>query len=129
MLSDDFFSPRWVGANLPVVAVSVALLKTFARPSLASDAEPLHRAHHRHRIPQITAAGRRNVAVGQLLRDVAIRHLPHLLQDNHLLTKLDYLERRAFGARVLACRPAGSVGVDPWPLTRKKSSPSQITAR
>jgi hypothetical protein len=49
--------------------------------------------------------------------------------DNWLLTKLDYLESWAFGARVLACGPAGSVGVDPWPLTRKSSSPSQITAR
>jgi hypothetical protein len=42
---------------------------------------------------------------------------------NQLLTKLDYLESWAFGARVLACGPAGSVGVDPWPLTRKSSSP------
>jgi hypothetical protein len=43
--------------------------------------------------------------------------------DNWLLTKLDYLEGWAFGARVLACGPAGSVGVDPWPLTPKSSSP------
>jgi hypothetical protein len=50
-------------------------------------------------------------------------------QNNHLLTKLDYQGSWAFGARVLACGPAGSVGVDPWPLTRKKSSPSPITAR
>jgi hypothetical protein len=33
--------------------------------------------------------------------------------DNQILTKLDYLESRAFGACVLACGPAGSVGVDP----------------
>jgi len=54
-----------------------------------------------------------------------------MTEPNHncLLTKLDYLESWAFGARVLACRPAGSVGVDPWPLTRKSSSPSQIMAR
>jgi hypothetical protein len=51
------------------------------------------------------------------------------LNDSDLLTKLDYLESWALGARVLACRPASSVGVDPWPLTPKKSSPSQITAR
>ena len=49
--------------------------------------------------------------------------------DNFLLTKLDYLGSWAFGACVLACGPAGSVGVDPWPLTPKSSSPSQITAR
>jgi hypothetical protein len=42
---------------------------------------------------------------------------------NQLLTKLDYLESRAFGARVLALRPAFGVGVDPWPLTLKSSSP------
>jgi hypothetical protein len=35
------------------------------------------------------------------------------LKDNHLLTKLDYLDSWAFGARALACGPAGSVGVDP----------------
>ena len=33
------------------------------------------------------------------------------------------LESWAFGARVLACGPAGNVGVDPWPLTPKSSSP------
>jgi hypothetical protein len=52
-----------------------------------------------------------------------------MTDDNQLLTKLDYLEGRAFGARVLACEPAGSVGVDPWPLTLKSSSLSKITAR
>ena len=36
--------------------------------------------------------------------------------DNWLLTKLDYLESWAFGACVLACGPAGSVGVDPMAL-------------
>ena len=36
--------------------------------------------------------------------------------DNRLLTKLDYLESWAFGARVLALRPAFSVGVDPMAL-------------
>jgi hypothetical protein len=50
-------------------------------------------------------------------------------KDNEPLTKLDYLKSWAFGARVLACGPAGSIGVNPWRLTRKKSSPSQITAR
>jgi hypothetical protein len=34
-------------------------------------------------------------------------------KDNQLLTKLNYLEGWAFGARVLACGLAGSVGVDP----------------
>jgi hypothetical protein len=42
---------------------------------------------------------------------------------NRLLTKLDYLDVWAFGARMLACGPAGSIGVDPWPLTPKSSSP------
>ena len=32
------------------------------------------------------------------------------------LTKLDYLDSWAFGARVLACGPAGSVGVNPMTL-------------
>ena len=45
------------------------------------------------------------------------------LNDNELLTMLGYLEHWALGARVLACGPAGSVGVDPWPLTRKNSLP------
>jgi hypothetical protein len=43
---------------------------------LSRDAQSLHHAHHRHRIPQITAAWRQNVAVGQFLRDLAIWQLP-----------------------------------------------------
>jgi hypothetical protein len=54
------------------------------------------------------------IARAPSLNDEAIAVSP-----NQLLTKLDYLESWAFGARVLACRPAGSVGVDPWPLTLK----------
>lgn len=34
-------------------------------------------------------------------------------KHNQLLTKFDYLNVWAFGARVLAFGPAGSVGVDP----------------
>jgi hypothetical protein len=52
-----------------MAAVYSAVLECL--PSLACDAQSLHHAHHRHRIPEITAAGRWNVAVGQLLRDVA----------------------------------------------------------
>lgn len=51
------------------------------RGSLASDASSLHHAHYRHCIPQIITAWRPNVAVGQLLGDFAIWHLPHFLQD------------------------------------------------
>ena len=60
----------WLPFTLPFERVCL--------PLLASDAQPFHGAHHGHRTPHLTAAWRRNAAVGQFLRDVAIWHLPHL---------------------------------------------------
>ena len=57
----------------------MAVYSALTLPSLARKQSP-HRAHDRHRIPQVTAARRRNVAVGQFLRDLAIWQLPHRLQ-------------------------------------------------
>jgi hypothetical protein len=58
-----------------------ALTSLWQPLSLTSDAQSLHRAHHRHRRPDITTARCWNIARGQLGCDVAIWHLPHLLQD------------------------------------------------
>jgi hypothetical protein len=40
--------------------------------SFACDAQSLHHTHHRHRIPQVTAARRRNVAVALRLSAIIV---------------------------------------------------------
>jgi hypothetical protein len=63
-------SPGWIAGNGPIAAVTL-------RPSfIGCDAQSLHRAHHRHRTPRVTAM-RRDLTIGQFLRDLAIWQLPH----------------------------------------------------
>ena len=64
------FSPLVGRGNVPMAAVNWA----FAL-SLTRDAQSLHRAHHRHRIPCATAR-RRHLATGQFVRDLAIGLVP-----------------------------------------------------
>jgi hypothetical protein len=99
--------------------------RTFACNSLASDAQSLHHAHHRHRIPQIATAGCRNVAVGQLLRNVAIWHLPHILQDR----RQDRVMSR--GCSVFILPTLGLPSCTPRPLAARSATlvRSEIIAR
>jgi len=61
--------------------IAMFLPSPFNSLSPVGDPQTLHRPHHRHRIPDVTAAGRLDFAMGQLLGDVAIGQFPHLFQN------------------------------------------------